>query len=616
MKINQIINEGINEGLVFYAKNPDGTKTYSLVKDAEHLANLEQKYRGAQVQKLDFARQDVQDWLDSRGVNLRRFPPGMETTVGPNQGRPADEPTQPQNVVWRAPGYKPGKGSPFDTSGSTLVKRTNFPAKDDVMAEGDGDHQIRPGMKVSQGTVVKVDGNTVTVKTSNGDLMTMNIHDIDQGVAEGSLELNTPDPVVVIQDLKGNMLDKLNLSVASQKYKLGNPQNIKNQLAHQNYTTVGSYVVVSPMGGQPQDATTQGVAEADNQSSAKTGIYQTDVFGAKAYHAKCMEPNCDWESKRFDRIKQAQAAAEKHAKSHFNQGVAEGDLNEFAPAGRDPGGDDEEPGDDPYKYPKPKAYDRSIDFFGRFEADHFDDEEFDKATGVFKGYWDYDGDMKQIAYFKFDDPEQTGSDDPGMGWYYEPQNESVAEGLNEMDKSAPQPGRDGKVSHSTYGSRDKKGSDYFKGNEAPGKPITKKQMEKDVLDILKKQGVAEGIDDKDYGPELDALKKEFGKFTQHYDRMDQDSAYAAQWRKQNTDRLNREVPDDDGMGDIGDEMGQDDEDSIREGKPKEKEADYGADYQDMVSRVKKLAGLGPLRTVYDPQKRVYKNVPKAEQPKK
>lgn len=70
--------------------------------------------------------------------------------------------------------------------------------------------------------------------------------------------------------------------------------------------------------------------------------------------------------------------------------------------------------------------------------------------------------------------------------------EGVAEGLNEMDKSAPQPGRDGKVSHSTYGSRDKKGSDYFKGKEALGKPITKKQIEKDALDILKKQGVAEG----------------------------------------------------------------------------------------------------------------------------
>jgi len=51
-------------------------------------------------------------------------------------------------------------------------------------------------------------------------------------------------------------------------------------------------------------------------------------------------------------------------------------------------------------------------------------------------------------------------------------------------------------------------------------------------------------------------------------------------------------------------------------KPKEKEADYGDDYQDMVARVKKLAGLGPLKTVYDPTKRVYRNMPTAVQPKK
>jgi hypothetical protein len=56
--------------------------------------------------------------------------------------------------------------------------------------------------------------------------------------------------------------------------------------------------------------------------------------------------------------------------------------------------------------------------------------------------------------------------------------------------------------------------------------------------------------------------------------------------------------------------------AIEEAKKKEKEADYGDDYQDMVSRVKKLAGLGPLKTVYDPQKRVYKNIPTAVQPKK
>ena len=71
--------------------------------------------------------------------------------------------------------------------------------------------------------------------------------------------------------------------------------------------------------------------------------------------------------------------------------------------------------------------------------------------------------------------------------------EDAAEGLNEMDKSAPQPGRDGKISHSTYGSRDKEGSDYFKGKEVPVKPITVKKMEKDALDILKKQGVAEAV---------------------------------------------------------------------------------------------------------------------------
>ena len=51
-------------------------------------------------------------------------------------------------------------------------------------------------------------------------------------------------------------------------------------------------------------------------------------------------------------------------------------------------------------------------------------------------------------------------------------------------------------------------------------------------------------------------------------------------------------------------------------KPEPPEADYGDDYQDMVSRVKKLAGLGPLKTQYDPQKRVYRNMPTAVQPKK
>ncbi len=68
----------------------------------------------------------------------------------------------------------------------------------------------------------------------------------------------------------------------------------------------------------------QGVAESQ---TAKAGIVQTEVYGTKAYHAKCMEPNCDWESKRYDRIQQAQAAAKKHGEQHFNKkDVAENTL--------------------------------------------------------------------------------------------------------------------------------------------------------------------------------------------------------------------------------------------------------------------------------------------------
>jgi hypothetical protein len=38
------------------------------------------------------------------------------------------------------------------------------------------------------------------------------------------------------------------------------------------------------------------------------------------------------------------------------------------------------------------------------------------------------------------------------------------------------------------------------------------------------------------------------------------------------------------------------------------------DFDNMVARLKKLAGAGPMRTVYDPDRRVYKNVPHAVQP--
>jgi hypothetical protein len=70
-------------------------------------------------------------------------------------------------------------------------------------------------------------------------------------------------------------------------------------------------------------------------------------------------------------------------------------------------------------------------------------------------------------------------------------------------------------------------------------------------------------------------------------------------------------------------MGTVDDEPMDEGKQQKgadyrdpPEADYGSDYQDMVKRVKQLAGIGPMKTVYDPARRVYRNMPTAVQPKK
>jgi len=131
------------------------------------------------------------------------------------------------------------------------------------------------------------------------------------GVAEGQLELNTSDPVVVVQDQQGKILDKINLSVAAQKYKLGQPENIKKQLAHQNYTKIGNYTIVSPMTGQPQDATTQGVAEASlGDYRKKAAVSQA---GAKI-------------NKFFDRNDPAKVAAADQTIAKRERGLARADA--------------------------------------------------------------------------------------------------------------------------------------------------------------------------------------------------------------------------------------------------------------------------------------------------
>ena len=190
-------------------------------------------------------------------------------------------------------------------------------------------------------------------------------------------------------------------------------------------------------------------------------------FSQKAHCAgrkKNEETNLE-ERKKKKRIRQAAYGPGPYGWYGFDSsysgdggdGGSESITREFAPAGfgndkpprgpknkgRDPW-DNSDSGDDPYSKPDPRYYERSIDYFARFEADHFDDEVFDKETGVFKGYWDDEEGRVQIAYFKFDDPEQTGSDDPGMGWYYEPQNESVRAAENFADGRNPQDKGDSK----------------------------------------------------------------------------------------------------------------------------------------------------------------------------
>jgi len=163
---------------------------------------------------------------------------------------------------------------------------------------------------------------------------------------------------------------------------------------------------------------------------------------AKVAKKKVKEPVVELSNELLGRYKKAAGADARRADAEGNydrgnkrfKGINQATMKQFANDEKDSlkefsRGDsgDDEGSDDPYKYPEPEHFNRSIDFFGRFEADHFDEEDMNDETGEFKGYWDYDGKLRQIAYFKFDNAKRTGSNHPGMGWYYEPQNEGVAE---------------------------------------------------------------------------------------------------------------------------------------------------------------------------------------------
>lgn len=185
----------------------------------------------------------------------------------------------------------------------------------------------------------------------------------------------------------------------------------------------------------------------------------------------------------------------------YAQYVTEG-LNEFAPGN----GNDEGSGDDPYKYPKPEHFSRSIDFFGQFEADHFDREDMNDDTGEFKGYWGKD----QLAYFKFDNPERTGNDDPGMGWYYEPNTDSN----NNNVTAVP-----------AVDNADERKQQELSMINAFLKSGNRPSPGSQIYNLMKKYGVAEGrYDNRDaYQRDYDNSQTNFGRGERDSERHDIDT---------------------------------------------------------------------------------------------
>jgi hypothetical protein len=85
----QGMSENTKQEILFYAKLPDGSKVYARIKDAEQLGDLQQQYRGAEIKTFDYNRPDILDWLEARGINLRKFTPGMVQTMYPgSRGHP------------------------------------------------------------------------------------------------------------------------------------------------------------------------------------------------------------------------------------------------------------------------------------------------------------------------------------------------------------------------------------------------------------------------------------------------------------------------------------------------------------------------------------------------
>jgi len=132
------------------------------------------------------------------GAGLGSIVPALGTVAGGIAGAYAGHKIQQQGLSDPDKQYKsPEPKKPVSEGSCNMTMEGSYCPEHGLaecgsMYEDGGDSQITPGMKTKYGTVVSVDGNTVTVKASNGELTTMNIHDIQQAMDEDGGAVGMP----------------------------------------------------------------------------------------------------------------------------------------------------------------------------------------------------------------------------------------------------------------------------------------------------------------------------------------------------------------------------------------------------------------------------------------
>ena len=95
------LKESSEKEMLFYAKVPTGDKVYARPRDADHLKELQNEYKNSDIKLFDFNKPEIQDWLEARRINLRKFTKGMVQTMTKHayENANVDEGGMPQSVI-------------------------------------------------------------------------------------------------------------------------------------------------------------------------------------------------------------------------------------------------------------------------------------------------------------------------------------------------------------------------------------------------------------------------------------------------------------------------------------------------------------------------------------